>query len=141
MKVVICGPRTFEDFDVIEKAVEKSGFDVDEVVSGHAKGADALGEMWARKHDKKIKLFPAMWNDLKQEGAVVKTNKWKKKYNANAGFFRNEEMAKYADACVAIFDDTGGTKNMIKNAKENNLKLFVYNLEENIDDDELGYSF
>ena len=49
------------------------------------------------------------------------------KVNGNkAGFIRNEEMAKYADACLILWDGKSrGTKNMIILAKKYNLKLYI----------------
>lgn len=136
MKVIIAGGREFKDYNKIEKAVKQSGFEITEVVSGRAQGADQLGEKWARSHKIRVKPFPAKWNDLDQPGAVVKVNKWGKKYNANAGFFRNEEMAKYADALIAV-EGGGGTRDMIKRAKKHNLKVHVYEK----DDSEYEYKF
>lgn len=141
MKVVIAGPRTFDNYDKVCDAIKKSKFKITEVVSGNAKGADALGEKWARENKKKLKLFPADWNNINREGAVVKKNSWGKKYDAHAGFHRNEQMAMYADALIAIDEGTGGTGNMIKLAKQYELDVFVYKVEEHMEDHEFGYEF
>lgn len=139
MKTIIAGPRTCEDYEIVLKAIEKSGFEITEVVSGNANGIDKLGERYAQENKLKLKLFPADWNNLKQKGAVIATNKWGKKYNKNSGFFRNEEMRDYADALIAInIGDTPGTGHMIKIAKEKGLKVFVYE-EDNAED--FGYEF
>ena len=115
------------------QAITESGFKITEVISGDAKGVDKIGEMWAKVNNIPVTKFPAEWNNLKQAGAIIKTrqNPWKKKkekYNANAGFYRNEEMAKYSDALIAIQveGDTPGTQHMIKTAQKYNLKIFVY---------------
>ncbi len=139
MKVIIAGPRNFEDYDVVDEAIKKSGFEVTEVVSGNAKGVDQLGEMWARANKKKLKLFPADWNNLKQPGARVKTNKWNKKYNANAANFRDKAMLEYADALIFIKDT--GSDFMVKKAKNFDVEVYVYDVEENMLDEEFGYIF
>lgn len=133
MKVIIAGDRECSDYEIIERAVEQAGFEITEVVSGGARGIDRTGEEWAKKNCIPIKLFKAEWDNLKQDGAVVKTKKnpWTKaleKYNANAGFYRNEQMAKYADALIAIqpHGPTNGTQNMIKMAKKEGLKIHEY---------------
>lgn len=130
MKVVIAGSRNITDYEMVKKAIELSGFKITEVVSGGADGVDSLGERWAVENNIPIKRFPALWNALNQEGAIIKVNKWGKKYNANAGFFRNREMAKYGDAAIVIMmddNDTPGSNNMIKMTKEENKPCFEYN--------------
>jgi hypothetical protein len=109
-------------------AVNISKFEITEIVSGKARGADELGEQWATENGVPIKPFAANWNNLTQPGAVIKINKWDKKYNANAGFYRNQKMAEYADALIAIQvdGDTPGTGDMIKRAKAEGLSVFVY---------------
>lgn len=88
-----------------------------EVVSGKAKGADTLGEMYAKHYNQKIKEFPANWGE----------------YGKSAGYRRNTEMAKYADACIVFWDGKSkGTKHMIDIAKKQGLilKIVIYDLGE-----------
>jgi hypothetical protein len=80
-----------------------------------------------------VKVFTPDWDNIKAKGARVKLNQWKKKYNANAGFDRNEAMAVYASEskdgggviAMQIDGDTNGTQDMIKRAKKHNLKLHI----------------
>lgn len=123
MKVVIAGSRDLDDFDMVCKAIEDSGFEITEVVSGGAKGADALGEQWAKQNKIPIKKFPADWKNLKAEGAVIKDGPYGK-YNVNAGFARNKDMAEYCDALIAINLGTNGTDNMVAAATELNKKVY-----------------
>jgi len=127
MKVIIAGGREFKDYNKLKKAIEQSKFDITEVVSGGARGADSLGEQWASENNIPIKRFPAEWNNLKQAGAIVKTNQWKRKYNANAGFFRNEQMANYADGLIAV-EGGNGTADMIKRSKKHKLQIHSYEM-------------
>jgi len=131
MKCIIAGDRNIVNKAILEKAIKKSGFTITEVVSGGARGADTLGEEWAKENGIPVKEFPADWNNLAVKGAVIKTNAWGKQYNAAAGTFRNKQMADYADALIAIQTNgkTPGTQNMIKLAKENELEVFVYERE------------
>jgi hypothetical protein len=132
MKVIICGARDIEDYDLIEKAVEESGFKITEVISGGAKGADSLGEQWAKKNKVKINLKKAEWDNLELPGGEIREryNQWKKcneRYVWNAGFLRNTDMVKEADACIAIqVEDTNGTQDTIKKAKEKGIPVFIY---------------
>lgn len=130
LKVIIAGGRDYTSYAGLEEAVKASGFDIAEVVSGGAKGADSLGESWAKNNKIPVKKFIPNWNDTSHPDAIVKfrKNPWTDKeecYNYAAGFMRNKEMAEYADALIALPGE-GGTSNMIKQAKEKNLKIFIY---------------
>ena len=136
VKVIIAGGREFADYAKLKKAIAQSQFDITEVVSGGARGADTLGERWAKENSVPIKRFPAEWSNLKQAGAIVKINKWKKKYNANAGFFRNEEMAKYADGLITV-EGGNGTADMEKRGKKHDLQTHKYEMP----DEDYEYKF
>jgi hypothetical protein len=126
MRTIIAGSRDITDYDIIKQAVLGSGFEITEVVSGCARGVDQMGERWANEHGVPIAKFPANWNDIDIPGAVAKTNKYGKKYNAVAGHWRNAKMAKHADALIAIWDGKSrGTKNMIDLARKRGLQIFI----------------
>jgi hypothetical protein len=110
MKIIIAGGRDFDNYLLLLEAVVKSGFDITEVVSGGAPGADSLGERFARDMEIPMKQFPADW----------------KKHGKAAGPIRNGEMALYADALIAMWDGVStGTANMIKQAIDRGLKVHV----------------
>jgi predicted Rossmann-fold nucleotide-binding protein len=114
MKTIIAGSRNIRAtlYD-IAKAVNASGFAITEVVSGGAKGIDRLGENWALAHNIPVKQFFPDWKNLDTPNAIVKSNQYGQ-YNALAGFDRNEKMAEYAEALIAIWDgSSNGTKDMI----------------------------
>jgi len=80
-----------------------------EIVCGMTNGADLLGKRYGEEHRYPIKEFPPDWTKGK-----------------SAGYIRNEEMAKYADALIAFWDGSSkGTKHMIDLAKKYNLKVKV----------------
>ena len=84
------------------------------IVSGGARGADYLGEVYAEQRGYEVDLHPADWGNIQAPNAIVKTNKFNKKYNALAGMDRNISMAKACDASVIFWDGVStGTKNMI----------------------------
>ncbi len=109
MKTIIAGGRDFTDYGhMCESLGDAIG--ISEVVCGKARGADSLGERWAKEHDVPVKEFPANWN----------------LYGKSAGMRRNREMAEYADMLVAFWDGKSrGTANMIQNAKALGLKVLV----------------
>jgi len=127
MKVIIAGSRNITDYEVVKKAVEESLFDLTEVVSGKAKGVDKLGEKYAEENDLSIKGFGAEWDNLDVPKYKIKKNKYGKSYNVTAGFERNEKMADYADALIAIWDDKSkGTKHMIECMRRKGKEVYVH---------------
>lgn len=89
--------------------------DITEVVCGMAPGVDMLGLAWARRNQIPWREFPAQWRT--KDGEL----------DRGAGYRRNEAMAVYADALVAIWDgESGGTRDMIERAKRHGLRVFVY---------------
>ena len=110
MKVIIAGSRTITFPPYLYDAIKESGLDITEIVCGMARGVDMLGYQWATKHGLKIREFPADWNRLGRA----------------AGRARNWEMARYAEALIAVWDGrSGGTKHMIETARKQGLKVFV----------------
>jgi hypothetical protein len=98
MRVIIAGSRGCPTWLLVRRAVRLSEFEVTEVVSGTARGVDQFGEKWARKNNIPIKRFQADWD----------------KFGKRAGYLRNQEMAHYADALVAVWDEhSKGTKHMV----------------------------
>jgi YspA, cpYpsA-related SLOG family len=119
LKVIIAGGREVNDIIHIVKAVELSGFDITEVVSGTARGADIQGEIWATRNKVPVKRFPAQWKD--KDGNFIKS----------AGFVRNAEMVKYADALIAVWDGMSkGTSHTILLAQKKGIPTFVHKYKE-----------
>lgn len=127
MKVIIAGSRDIAEYTIIEDAIKASQLNITEVVSGTARGVDTLGELWAKKHNVPVKQFKAAWDDISVKGAVIRKNRFGKLYNTSAGFARNEQMAVYAEALIAIWDGkSNGTRDMIERARNHNLEVFIY---------------
>jgi hypothetical protein len=116
MKTIISGSRWITDHQMVWSAIGLSGFDITEVVSGGARGVDATGEMWAAWWNIPVRKFPAVWRG--KDGA----------HNPGAGLQRNSEMARYAEALIAVWDGRStGTKHMIAQANYYGLKhIYVY---------------
>lgn len=120
-RVIIAGSRQFNDYKLMLNTLDELGvhlintIDPVEIISGHATGADTLGEKFAKAYGYPLKIFPADWN----------------KYGKAAGPIRNEEMAKYASEAnrgILIAFPVGesrGTRNMIKLAKQYGLEVNV----------------
>jgi len=112
MRIIIAGSRNFKDYERLKESCDKLLVNRTsvEIVSGTARGADALGERYAEEKGFKIKRFPAQW-DL---------------HGKSAGYKRNLEMADYADALIAFWDGKSkGTQHMINIAQSKGLKVRV----------------
>lgn len=111
MKTIIAGSRTITDMEILKEAIQNSGFNITEVVSGHANGVDKLGEQWAKENIIPLVIVPAQWE----------------KFGKSAGYRRNIEMAEHADALIALWDGKSrGTKHMIDIAKNKRLQVYYY---------------
>jgi hypothetical protein len=87
--------------------------DLGEVVSGGAKGVDLIGEFYADRLGVKVSRFDADWD----------------KYKKAAGHIRNGEMAKYADALLALWDgESPGTTSMVNLMMKQKKPVFLYTI-------------
>ena len=130
MRVIIAGGRDFNDFKLLESNINKIFKQLSdeksisacidesniEIICGKARGADTLGEQFAKEYKLSIKYFTADWNT----------------YGKSAGYRRNAEMANYAKedngVLIAFWDGKSkGTKHMIDLAKSNNIRVFIIN--------------
>jgi hypothetical protein len=108
MRVIIAGSRDYHDYNVLLEMIEECGWEITEVVSGGAKGVDALGERYAEEMNIPLKVYNADWE----------------KHGRAAGPIRNKKMAENADALIAIGRVTKdgvmsrGTSNMIETASK-----------------------
>ena len=112
--VIIAGSREFNDYELLKEVCDRAlenkvrdGYKIT-IVSGHADGADSLGEKYAEERGYGLKIYEADW----------------KRYGKRAGMLRNKKMAEIGNALIAFFADgadSKGTKNMVKVAKEKNL--------------------
>jgi hypothetical protein len=81
----------------------------DEIVSGGARGADRLGERYARENGIAVKRFIPDWDSGK-----------------GAGFVRNQDMGNYSDTAMIFWDgQSRGTKHMMEFALKRGLDVIV----------------
>ena len=106
-RLVIAGSRNFDDYSVLADAVDaylKKLAPKKQViiVSGTAKGADRMGEQYARQRGYPLEEYPANWHYFGRAAAVK----------------RNAQMAQVADAAIVFWDgQSAGAKNMISCAE------------------------
>jgi len=112
MKIVIAGSREFTDYNLLEEKCNEILFEELDlelegitIISGTAKGADKLGENYAKEYGIKLLRFPALWD----------------RHGKAAGLIRNAAMAKEADYVILFDLGTRGTADMLKQALKHNL--------------------
>ena len=112
-RVIIAGSRDFEDYQLLKSKADKYLSNVKDdvtVVCGLARGADTLGEKYARERKYEVAYYPADWTNLGKA----------------AGYVRNEQMAKNADALIAFWDGKSvGTAHMITLAHKYKLPVRI----------------
>lgn len=114
-RVIIAGSRSFSNYELLREHClfmlhEKMRTHRVIIVSGHAHGADTLGERFAKEQGLTIELHPAKWRALGKA----------------AGMIRNAEMARASDALIAFWDGKSrGTVHMISFAKRRGLEVSV----------------
>jgi len=110
MKTIISGSRDIECYDELLRAIECVDWKPTLVISGCARGADRLGERWAKENNVPVLKMPADWLS----------------YGRAAGYCRNIAMADQADALIALWDcKSPGTEHMIEVAERRGLRIFV----------------
>ena len=116
-RVVVTGGRNFRDAALVDRALSaimrKHG--ISHVIEGEASGADTLSKRWAEAHGIEILPFPAAWEDLSHDDAIIKTRRDGTQYDARAGHRRNQQMIDTGkpDAAIA-FPGGSGTEDMCR---------------------------
>lgn len=112
MKIAVVGSRGFTDYELLKFKLDKihNKKPITVIISGGAKGADTLGERWAKENNIETLIFYPDWN----------------KYGKKAGFIRNEDIVKNSDGVVACWNGISkGTKHSISLAKKYNKPCLI----------------
>lgn len=126
MRICIFGGRDFTHlqylYAVMDNCIENLSFEVERdgetiifdkeiiIICGGAKGADALGEEYAKRRGYKMEFYPAEW----------------KRYGRGAGFRRNDTMAKISDLAIGFWDGKSkGTDNMRKTCAKHGTECII----------------
>ena len=116
-RIIVAGSRGFDDYPLLESKLDEllKGISGEvEIVSGHAKGADSLGEQYALKRGLPLHIMKADWE----------------RFGRRAGFIRNQQMLDYAleetPLLVAFWDGlSNGTRDMIIRAQEEGVETRI----------------
>ena len=112
MKLLIVGSRTIESFDLSPYIDAETDF----IITGGAKGIDALAERYADSH---------------RLSKTVMRPKYEK-YGKAAPLKRNEDMVDLADRILVVWDGKSkGTQSTVRYAKKKNKDIRIVTYEQN----------
>ena len=112
--VIICGSRDYDNYERLKSMCDYylsrkiQGGEKVVIISGGAKGADSLGERYAKERGLEVRVFKADWD----------------KYGKRAGILRNTRMAEISNACIAFpsaYSENKGTTRILEKIKNVNL--------------------
>lgn len=100
VNLAVVGSRGFSNYNLLKR--ELDNLRISKIISGGARGADSLAEVYARKNEIEVKIFPADWN----------------KHGRRAGYLRNKEIVEECDYLIAFWDgNSRGTAHSIELAR------------------------
>lgn len=106
MRILVCGGRDYNDWKVIETALEH--FKPTELVHGGCRGVDTIAGNWAKRKGIPVQEFKADWD----------------KFGRAAGPIRNQQMLDEAKPeLLLMFPGGVGTRGMANLAREAGVKV------------------
>lgn len=105
MKTAVIGSRTFDNYQQLKAVLDNLSEKPTEIISGGAKGADALAERYAKENSLPLKVIPANWE----------------RHGKAAGPIRNLLIIEASEQIIAMWDgQSKGTEHTIKTARQLN---------------------
>lgn len=120
--LIVAGSRNFNNYEYLKASLDYLLYDLAKekypitIISGTAKGADTLGERYAKERGYGIIRMPANWEE----------------FGKRAGYIRNAEMANKVKeegfgGCACFWDGKSpGTNWMIKLCEEKQIDCYIY---------------
>lgn len=110
MKTIIAGSRSITSYPILQQVILSSNSLISCVISGKARGVDALGELYALNNHLPLIECPADWA----------------RFGRSAGFNRNWHMGEIADQAIILWDGySKGTLHMINVMKKLDKPYYV----------------
>ena len=125
MKVIVAGGRDFNPTEQDRVRLKNLLVEIKatDIVCGEAKGADSFGKEVGVELGLNIISCPADWKNLDVSICKIKERYDGTKYNALAGFNRNQQMADIGDVLIA-FKGGNGTDDMISRMEKLNKPVY-----------------
>lgn len=137
LRIIIAGGRDFDNYKILRSKSLAAITDINKqvnqtdkikrefvtIISGAARGADSLGEQFAKEFELTLKQMPAQWEE----------------HGRKAGYLRNAQMADFAcedkdsqGVLIAFWDGKSrGTRHMIDIAIKHGMTICVFDYEGN----------
>lgn len=112
IKIAVVGGRDFNNVKFFNKVLDNYVKNLEDyaIISGGAKGADTLADLYAESKGKELIVIYPEWG----------------KYGKRAGYIRNTEIWRQADCGIAFWDgNSKGTAHSIELAKKFNKDLTI----------------
>lgn len=114
MRLLVCGDRNWTNRQLMYEVLNRNKDQIEILIQGGARGADAIAEQWARLHSIPCLTFPANW----------------KKHGNAAGPIRNTQMLKEGKPTDVLafhddIDNSKGTKNMVEQARKAGVRVTI----------------
>lgn len=120
ISLAVVGSRSFNDYPLLRKTL--GFYEIKEIISGGAIGADSLAKRYAQEHNINIKEIKPLWDVHKK----------------SAGYLRNVQIVDACDEVIAFWDGTSkGTGHTIEIAQSKNKPISIVNFS-TIRDDEIS---
>ena len=108
MRIAVVGSRAFDDYEKMRKILIPYIPFI--LISGGARGADALAERFAREYELTRVIYPAEWNRYGKKAAVI----------------RNRKIVDKADLIIVFWDgESPGTNMVINLAMQTKTEIIV----------------
>lgn len=110
MRVAIVGSRHFNNYKRFREFVDSFRGEITHIVSGGAKGADAMAEYYAKQFAIPFTVYPANWS----------------KFGKGAGMIRNKSIVNDCQMVIAFpSPESKGTRNTIALAEAKGIPVHV----------------
>lgn len=113
MRLAVVGSRGFEFYDILKIVIDelRTIYPITTIVSGGAKGADHLAEIYAQENGLETDIYLADWSK-----------------GRGAGYIRNVDIWNNSDLGVAFWDGKSkGTSHSFKLSEKQKKKLYIFN--------------
>lgn len=107
---LIAGSRTINSYELLERVIIESGFDITCVIHGGAKGVDLLGKRWAEERGILTSVYLPDWSLGKRAGPM-----------------RNSMMVNVANQAIILYDGKSlGTSDTIRKCKQKGIPYYIH---------------
>lgn len=114
MKIIVAGSKDIVDKNLVFNVINKSNFEITEIVSGGYKGVDSFAEEWAVSKGIRITKFVPHYPIKETEFSTIA---------------KSIDMTKYADGLIAVWNGKSkGTEYVIECMKRLDKPTEIYKI-------------